>query len=246
MRHAVKGRKLGRTTSHREAMFRNQLQSLVDKERIITTLPKAKELRPLAERLITRGKLGTVHARRWALRWLLRRDLVKKLFDDIAPRFSERPGGYLRIVKLGPRLGDGAERAVIEMVDFVPPSEKGEKGSAAKGGAKAAKEKAASKAAKRSAGQKRGKGEEEGEEPEAAGGEGEEKAAKAAKGAKAGKAGKGVKKAAKPRGGKGAAEGGKGGRQEGRPGHEPRGGEGRHPTTPRRGGRKPTGPQKTG
>src|SRR5258708_4147990 len=109
MRHAVKGRKLGRTTSHREAMFRNQLQSLVDKERIITTLPKAKELRPLAERLITRGKLGTVHARRWALRWLLRRDLVKKLFDDIAPRFSERPGGYLRIVKLGPRLGDGGE-----------------------------------------------------------------------------------------------------------------------------------------
>src|ERR1700724_1699876 len=191
MRHAVKGRKLGRTTSHREAMFRNQLQSLVDKERIITTLPKARELRPLAERLITRGKLGTVHARRWALRWLLRRDLVKKLFDDIAPRFSERPGGYLRIVKLGPRLGDGAERAVIEMVDFVPPSEKGqkgEKGSAAKGGgAKAAKEKAASKAAKRSAGQKRGKGE-EGEEPEAAGGEGGgggEKAAKSAKSAKA-------------------------------------------------------------
>jgi large subunit ribosomal protein L17 len=256
MRHAVKGRKLGRTTSHREAMFRNQLQSLVDKERIITTLPKAKELRPLAERLITRGKLGTVHARRWALRWLLRRDLVKKLFDDIAPRFSERPGGYLRIVKLGPRLGDGAERAVIEMVDFVPPSEKGqkgEKGAAAKGGgAKAAKEKAASKAAR--AGRKRGKGE-EGEEAEgaAAGSEGEEKAAKGAKGARAGKAGKAgkaakvAKKAAKPGGGgKGAAEGGKGGRKEGRPGHEPRGGEGRHPTTPRPGGRKPTTPQKTG
>jgi large subunit ribosomal protein L17 len=252
MRHAVKGRKLGRTTSHREAMFRNQLQSLVDKERIITTLPKAKELRPLAERLITRGKLGTVHARRWALRWLLRRDLVKKLFDDIAPRFSERPGGYLRIVKLGPRLGDGAERAVIEMVDFVPPSEKGqkgEKGAAAKGGgAKAAKQKAAAKAARAGAGRKAGKAE-EGEEPEAAaGGEGDEKTAKAAKAGKAaaGKAGKGVKKAAKPRGGKGAAEGGKGGRKEGRPGHEPRGGEGRHPTTPRRGGRKPTGPQKTG
>jgi large subunit ribosomal protein L17 len=250
MRHAVKGRKLGRTTSHREALFRNQLQSLMDKERIITTLPKAKELRPLAERVITRGKQGTVHARRWALRWLLRRDLVKKLFDDIAPRFSERPGGYLRIVKLGPRLGDGAERAVIEMVDFVPPSEKGqkgEKGSAAKGGgAKAAKEKAASKAAK--AGRKRGKGE-EGEEPEAAGGdggEGEEKAAKGAKAGKAGKAGKAAKKAAKPRGGMGAAEGGKGGRKEGRPGHEPRGGEGRHPTTPRPGGRKPTTPQKTG
>src|SRR6202035_1755166 len=118
MRHGVKGRKLGRTTSHREALFRNQLQSLMDKERIITTLPKAKELRPLAERLITRGKQGTVHARRWPLR----RDLVKKLFDDIAPRFSERPGGYLRIVKLGPRQGDGAERAVIEMVDRVAPA----------------------------------------------------------------------------------------------------------------------------
>src|SRR5258708_11870011 len=161
MRHAVKGRKLGRTTSHREALFRNQLQSLMDKERIVTTLPKAKELRPLAERLITRGKLGTVHARRWALRWLLRRDLVKKLFDDIAPRFSERPGGYLRIVKLGPRLGDGAERAVIEMVDFVPPSEKsGDKAAAGKGAGKAAKGKAASRAAARAgaAGSRRGKG----------------------------------------------------------------------------------------
>src|SRR5687768_13336942 len=103
MRHAVSGRKLGRTSSHREALFRNQLQSLVDKERIITTLPKAKELRPIAEKVITRGKHGTVHDRRWALRWLSKRELVKKLFDDIAPRFAERPGGYLRIVKLGPR-----------------------------------------------------------------------------------------------------------------------------------------------
>jgi large subunit ribosomal protein L17 len=123
MRHAVRGRKLGRTSSHREALFRNQLQSLVDRERIITTLPKAKELRPIAERVITRGKQGTVHARRWALRWLMRRDLVKKLFDDIAPRFSTRPGGYLRIVKLGPRQGDGAEMAVIELVDRVEPTE---------------------------------------------------------------------------------------------------------------------------
>jgi large subunit ribosomal protein L17 len=117
MRHAVKGRKLGRTTSHREALFRNQLQSLVDKERIVTTLPKAKELRPLAEKMITRGKHGTVHDRRWVLRWVLSRDLVKKLFDEIAPRFSSRPGGYLRIVKLGPRLGDGAEMAVLELVE---------------------------------------------------------------------------------------------------------------------------------
>ena len=117
MRHAVKGRKLGRTTSHREALFRNQLQSLVEKEKIVTTLPKAKELRPLAERVITRGKHGTVHDRRWVLRWVLKRDLVKKVFDEIAPRFREREGGYLRIVKLGPRLGDGAEMAVLEMVE---------------------------------------------------------------------------------------------------------------------------------
>ncbi|HEX9943681.1 MAG TPA: 50S ribosomal protein L17 [Thermoanaerobaculia bacterium] len=117
MRHAVKGRKLGRTTSHREALFRNQLQSLVEKEKIVTTLPKAKELRPIAEKVITRGKHGTVHDRRWVLRWVLKRDLVKKVFDDIAPRFQERPGGYLRIVKLGPRQGDGAEMAVIELVE---------------------------------------------------------------------------------------------------------------------------------
>jgi large subunit ribosomal protein L17 len=117
MRHAMRHRKLGRTSSHREALFRNQLQSLMVSERIITTLPKAKELRPIAEKVITRGKHGTVHDRRWALRWLIDRELVKKLFDDIAPRFAERPGGYLRIVKLGPRQGDGAEMAVIELVE---------------------------------------------------------------------------------------------------------------------------------
>ena len=117
MRHGVKGRKLGRTSSHREALFRNQLQSLVEKEKIITTLPKAKELRPIAERVITRGKHGTIHDRRWVLRWVLKRELVKKVFDDIAPRFEERAGGYLRIVKLGPRQGDGAEMAVLELVE---------------------------------------------------------------------------------------------------------------------------------
>lgn len=116
MRHGLKGRKLGRVASHREALFRNQLQSLVENERIVTTLPKAKELRPIAERVITRGKHGTIHDRRWVLRWVLKRELVKKVFDDIAPRFAERPGGYLRIVKLGPRQGDGAEMAVIELV----------------------------------------------------------------------------------------------------------------------------------
>ena len=117
MRHAMRGRKLGRTSSHREALFRNQLQSLVVSERIVTTLPKAKELRPIAEKVITRGKHGSLHDRRWVLSWVLRRDLVKKVFDDIAPRFADRPGGYLRIVKLGPRQGDGAEMAVLELVE---------------------------------------------------------------------------------------------------------------------------------
>jgi len=120
MRHAVHGRKLGRTTSHRRALFRNQLASLFEHERITTTLPKAKELRPIAEKLVTKGKRGTVEARRQVRRWVADRDLVKKLFDDIAPRFAERPGGYLRIVKLGPRPGDGAEKAILEFVDFEP------------------------------------------------------------------------------------------------------------------------------
>jgi len=146
MRHGMKGRKLGRTTAHREALFRNQLQSLIENERIVTTLPKAKELRPIAEKVITRGKLDTVPARRWVLARMpnteKRRTMVKKVFDDIAPRFSARPGGYLRIVKLGPRQGDGAEMAVLEFVDREEKSEaksapaaeekKGKKAAAAK------------------------------------------------------------------------------------------------------------------
>ena len=107
MRHRVKGRKLGRTPAHRKALFRNQLASLVKEERIKTTLPKAKELRPIAEKVVTQGKRNTLHARRQVNRWLPERDLVKKVFDDIAPRFQERPGGYTRIIKLGPRQGDG-------------------------------------------------------------------------------------------------------------------------------------------
>ena len=117
MRHNVHGRKLGRTSAHRRAMFRNQLASLVMHERIRTTLPKAKELRPLAEKIITQGKRGTVHSRRRVRRWLSDRALVRKVFDEIAPRFADRPGGYLRIVKLGPRRGDGAEMALIEFVE---------------------------------------------------------------------------------------------------------------------------------
>lgn len=121
MRHAKRHRKLGRTTAHRLALFRNQLSSLVIHGRIVTTLPKAKELRPVAERLITRGRSDTVHARRMVGRWVADRDLIKKLFTEIAPRFADRPGGYTRIVKLGPRHGDGAEMAVLEFIDYEKP-----------------------------------------------------------------------------------------------------------------------------
>ena len=118
MRHGMAHRKLGRTTSHRRAMFRNQLAALFEHEHIRTTLPKAKELRPIAEKLVTQGKHGTLHARRQVRRWVSDRHLVQKLFDEIAPRFKERPGGYLRIVKLGSRVGDSAEMAILEFVDY--------------------------------------------------------------------------------------------------------------------------------
>jgi large subunit ribosomal protein L17 len=150
MRHNVSGRKLGRKTGHRLSLFRNQLASLVASERIVTTLAKAKELRPLAERVVTQSKRGSVHARRLVGRWLPNRDLIKKLFDEIAPRFAERAGGYLRIVKLGSRQGDGAELAVLEFVDFqrkvkaVPPveTEKGKKAAAGSEGETPAKSEA--------------------------------------------------------------------------------------------------------
>jgi len=111
-------RKLGRTTSHRLAMFRNQLASLIDKERIITTLPKAKELKPQIERLITLGRTDSVHNRRNAARQIHDDTLVAKLFDTLGPRFSDRPGGYTRIVKLGTRRGDAAEMAILELVGY--------------------------------------------------------------------------------------------------------------------------------
>ncbi len=121
MRHNRSGRKLGRVSEHRRALFRNQLKSLIVHERIITTLPKAKELRPIAERVVTLGRRSdSVHARRLANRWLDDRDLVHRLFAEIGPRFTSRPGGYTRIVKLGPRRGDGAELAILEFVDFKP------------------------------------------------------------------------------------------------------------------------------
>lgn len=110
-------RKLGRTSSHRNAMFRNQLASLIENERIVTTLPKAKELRPLAEKLITLARTDSVHARRQAARSVPDDGLIAKLFDTIGPRFATRPGGYTRIMKLGARRGDAAEMAILELVE---------------------------------------------------------------------------------------------------------------------------------
>ena len=118
MRHGMVNRKLGRTSGHRLALFRNQLASLIDKERIITTLPKAKELRPQIERLVTLGRNDSVHARREAARIIADDKLVAKLFTTIGPRFASTPGGYTRIIKLGPRRGDAAEMAILEFVGF--------------------------------------------------------------------------------------------------------------------------------
>ena len=133
-------RKLGRTSSHRKAMFRNQLASLIDNERIITTLPKAKELRPLAEKLITLAKNDSVHTRRQAFQVIPDNALIAKLFDTLGPRFSTRPGGYTRIMMLGARRGDAAEMAILEQVErSVEKTEaKTEKETPAKGGKKKA------------------------------------------------------------------------------------------------------------
>ncbi len=117
MRHRNKGRTLSRTASHKKATMRNMATSLFRHERIETTTAKAKELRPFAERLITLGKRGDLHARRLAGRLIADRQVLGKLFDDIGPRFAERPGGYTRILKLGNRRGDAAEMALIELVD---------------------------------------------------------------------------------------------------------------------------------
>jgi large subunit ribosomal protein L17 len=118
MRHGMVNRKLGRTSAHRNALFRNQLASLIDRERIITTLPKAKELRPQIERLVTLCRTDSVHNRRQASRIIADDGLIQKLFATLAPRFADRPGGYTRIIKLGPRRGDAAEMCIIEFVDY--------------------------------------------------------------------------------------------------------------------------------
>ncbi|NJR13022.1 MAG: 50S ribosomal protein L17 [Phyllobacteriaceae bacterium] len=117
MRHGKSGRKLSRTSSHRKAMFANMSASLITHEQIVTTLPKAKELRPIVEKLITLGKRGDLHARRLVISAIRDEKAAKRLFETVAPRYSERKGGYLRIMKAGFRHGDNAAMAVIEFVD---------------------------------------------------------------------------------------------------------------------------------
>ncbi|MGA7277116.1 MAG: 50S ribosomal protein L17 [Desulfocapsaceae bacterium] len=118
MRHGKSGRKLGRTSSHRQAMFRNMVTSLFEHERIVTTEQKAKEIRPIAEKMITLAKRGDLHARRQALDYIRRKDVVAKLFDEIQSQFSDRQGGYTRIIKTGTRRGDAAAMAIIELVGY--------------------------------------------------------------------------------------------------------------------------------
>jgi large subunit ribosomal protein L17 len=130
-------RKLGRTSGHRAAMFRNQLASLIQSERIVTTLPKAKELRPQIEKLITLAKNDSVHARRLAFRQVQDNELIAKLFDTIGPRFSTRPGGYTRILKLGARRGDAAEMAILELVERTEEKTEAKAAAPAKGAKKA-------------------------------------------------------------------------------------------------------------
>jgi len=119
MRHRKTGRRLGRTTSHRDAMLRNMVTSLLDQERIVTTVPKAKEARRVAERMITLGKRGDLHARRQALSYIRSKDIVAKLFDQLSVQYADRQGGYTRIIRTGNRLGDAAPMAIIELVDYV-------------------------------------------------------------------------------------------------------------------------------
>ncbi len=124
MRHRVAGRKLSRHTQHRELMFRNMVVSLLQHERIKTTLAKGKELRGWADRIISLGKQGTLHARRRAFALLRNEGIVKKLFDEIAPKLKDREGGYTRVFKLGWRHGDAAPLSLVELVTYAPPEEK--------------------------------------------------------------------------------------------------------------------------
>ena len=120
MKHHRSGKKLGRDSAHRKALYSNLAGSLIEHGRIKTTVAKAKAVKPFAEQMITLGKRGDLHARRLALAELRSQDVVHVLFADVAPRFADRPGGYTRIVKLGPRLGDAAEMVYLELVDYQP------------------------------------------------------------------------------------------------------------------------------
>jgi large subunit ribosomal protein L17 len=120
MRHRRSGRKLGRDASHRKALYSNLAGALFEHGRIKTTAAKAKEVKPIAEQMITLARRGGVHARRQALAYLRSQDVVHKLFSDVGPRFADRPGGYCRIIRIGPRQGDAAEMVYLELVDFVP------------------------------------------------------------------------------------------------------------------------------
>ena len=117
MRHRNSGRKLGRTSAHRKALFRNMVTSLLEHERIQTTDAKAKELRGVAERMITLGKRGGLHARRQALAVIRSREVASKVFGELAERYRQRPGGYTRVIKVGRRVGDAAPMSIIELVD---------------------------------------------------------------------------------------------------------------------------------
>ena len=121
MRHQRAGRKLGRDSAHRKALYANLAGALIEHGRIRTTEAKAKAVKPIAEQMITLGRRGDLHARRLALAELRSQDVVHKLFSDVGPRFVDRPGGYSRIVKLGPRQGDAAEMVYLELVDYEPP-----------------------------------------------------------------------------------------------------------------------------
>lgn len=118
MRHRKSGRKLGRTSSHREAMFRNMVTSLFEHERIVTTTPKAKEARSIADKMITLAKKGDLHAKRQALSYIRSKDIVAKLFDVIQLKFTDRNGGYTRIIQTGVRQGDAAPMAILELVGY--------------------------------------------------------------------------------------------------------------------------------
>jgi large subunit ribosomal protein L17 len=117
MRHQRTGKKLGRDSAHRRALYANLTGALIEHGRIKTTVTKAKAVRPIAERMITLGRRGDLHARRQAVAFLRSKDVVHKLFSEVAPRFGDRPGGYSRIIRLGPRTGDAAEMAYLELVD---------------------------------------------------------------------------------------------------------------------------------